>query len=91
MKRYDIPTPRVTIGLAALAMTALTFALTVIGPLGLSPAAPDGAMANAGNRTAPLSAGVTRIPLRIEVIAEREQSTADGAGWQPRARQRQAI
>ena len=74
MKRYKSKTPRMAIGLAAVAMTALTFGLSVVAPAQTA-AATHEAMMQAS--AAPIE--VVIAPGRIDVVAAREQRTDLGA------------
>ncbi|MEO8303141.1 MAG: hypothetical protein ABI724_03385 [Betaproteobacteria bacterium] len=76
MKRYKSKTPRMAIGLAAAAMTALTFGLSVVGPTQLSAATNEiGSLASeAPVAVAPIEVAI--LPAQIKVVAERDQRTA---------------
>lgn len=76
MKRYDFPTPRLALGLAAVALTALTLGTALFVPAALEPArdAPPlvaNAAADDSYRTE-----VVVTPTRIDVIAVRTSMTA---------------
>lgn len=78
MNHYQTSTPRAAIGLAAVAMTALTIGVAAVLPSkvpsgGRNPATP--AVANAAT-PAPIEVAIT--PARIDVIAERSPSVANG-------------
>ena len=71
MNRYSSNPPRALAALAALAMTALTFGLTVGAP-----ASVDHANLAAARKGSPAPIEVAIIPSRIEVIGVRAQSVA---------------
>ena len=90
MKRYKSKTPRMAIGLAAIAMTALTFGMSVVVPSQLSAATIEiGTLAMVAPLTvAPIEVAI--LPARIDVVAERDQRTAAvGAVRQPSAKKDQ--
>ena len=68
MKRYQVPVPHVLIGIAAMAMTAATFAMAVVVP----------ATSDCGGEFRTLAArGATAVeiqPGRIDVVAIRESA-----------------
>jgi hypothetical protein len=78
MKRYEPTLPRAAFGVAAAAMTALTMGLLVLGPAQLpsGTSRSDRVAAHRTDTPAPAErAGVevAREPLRIDVIAHRDQ------------------
>lgn len=90
MKRYKSKTPRMAIGLAAVAMTAMTFGVSVVVPAQLSAATEEiGNLAVAAPMTAaPIEVAIR--PARIDIVAERDQRTAAfGALRQPSAKKAQ--
>ena len=90
MKRYKSKTPRMAIGLAAAAMTALTFGLSVVVPTQLSGATNEiGSLALAAPMAvAPIEVAI--LPAQIKVVAARDQRTAAiGAVRQPSTRKGQ--
>ena len=72
MNRYQSNTPRALVALAAIAMTALTFGLTVGAPASVDHANP----ATIARKASPAPIEVAIIPSRIEVIGVRAQSVA---------------
>lgn len=76
MSRYEFPIRRAAFGAAAVAMTALTFALAVIMPA-MSSSGSQSVRAVAANRAdVPVVAEPAANPLRIDVYGTREQTTA---------------
>jgi len=80
MNRYQPSTPRVTFGIAAAAMTVITFALLVIVPTTMDSMGDEvGTVVAASTGAAPAKAEVALIPTRfhvINVIAIREPNTS---------------
>lgn len=69
MNRYQPPTPRTALGLAAVALTAVTLGVWVIAPAGSAPAnAPASPLVSAQPAMAPAD---TAEVTRIEVIGVR--------------------
>ena len=83
MKRYETSTPRVAFGIAAVAMTALTFGMSVVAPLGASSGSREIGTLAAGSAVAPAAIEVAITPARIDVVAEREQKTVFGVVRHP--------
>ena len=76
MNRYATPMPRMSFGLAAIALSAATFALTVMLPASLNSGRGDSASLAAANSAAPAAIEVSIIPARIVVTGECEQNMA---------------
>lgn len=74
MKRYEPTMPKTALIVAALAMSALTLAVSV-APARLD----EGTHAATAAVTPPAATEVTIIPARIEVVATREPQTMFGA------------
>jgi hypothetical protein len=76
MNRYTAPTPRPAFALAAVAMTALTFALFVVAPAKLHPGSGNAPASIALKSAAPDATQVLISPARIDVVGERGEKTA---------------
>jgi len=76
MNRYQAPMPRAAFVLAAVAMTALTFGMSVVVPSKLGSEAGARLPVAAAEATVRPPVEVAISPARIEVIAVREQTTA---------------
>jgi hypothetical protein len=77
MNRYQPSTPRVTFGIAAAAMTVITFALLVIVPTTMDSMGDEVGTVAASTVVKPTPAVVALSPTRfhvINVVAVREQS-----------------
>ena len=72
MKRYETPMSRMSFGLAAVALSAATFGLTVMLPTSLYSEHDRAALA--AKRAAPIEVSI--IPARIDVTGECEKSMA---------------
>jgi hypothetical protein len=70
MNRYQPSTFRPAFGVAAVALSAITFAFAVVLPVGLAAAYPGDASLAASTPAASLEALI--IPGRVDVIASRE-------------------
>lgn len=77
MNRYVIAIPRAAIGLAAAAMTALTFSIAVVVPAALTAAHVDESAPVASTERDPLA---TPAVLRVEVIGTPDRTTALSTG-----------
>ena len=73
MNRYEAPMPRVSFGLAAIALSVVTFAMTVMLPASLESARGGNAPLAAAK---PAAIEVSIIPARIVVTGECEQNMA---------------
>jgi hypothetical protein len=91
MKCYEFPISRTAAGVAAIAMTAVTFGLAVAVPLHLSSASPVAATRVAQGAGAPPATEVTVITTRIDAVADREPLRVVGADRRHAAGKRQAI
>ena len=89
MNRYQPSNHRPLIGIAAVAMSALTIAMAVVVPSGLAPAGREATTRVASKRAAPATE-VAISPARIEVIGLRGTNVADSPvrDAAPRPRQR---
>ena len=76
MNRYEFPIPHAAFGAAAIAMTAITLALSVVLPATLGSVGHEARAAAMAKVDAPVSAHGVTGPLRIEVFGTREQTTA---------------
>ena len=76
MNRYETPLPRMSFGLAAIALSVVTFAMTVMLPARLESARGDNAAAAAAKPATPAAIEVSIIPARIVVTGECEQNMA---------------
>lgn len=76
MNRYPPSNLRPLFGIAAIAMTALTVAVSVVAPAQHVPAAREAATLVATKRFAPATE-VAIIPARIDVIGLRDTNIAD--------------
>ena len=74
MNRYETSMPRMSFGLAAIALTAVTFALTVVLPTSLSAGRSDSASLAAAKPAAPIEVSI--IPGRIDVSGDCEENMA---------------
>ena len=74
MNRYEPGTPRTALGLAAIALTALTVGLLVVVPAKME-VSPD-ALTMARIRAAHPPIEVAITPARIEVVGERDREVA---------------
>ncbi len=75
MNRYEPSSPRAIIGIAAVAMAALTLGLSVL-PATLSSVEATARIESAARAVGPAATEVTLIPGRITVYGVREQKTA---------------
>jgi len=75
MNRYQPSSPRAIIGIAAVAMAALTLGLSVL-PATSSSFDPAARIESAARALGPVPTEVTLIPARITVHGVREQKTA---------------
>lgn len=76
MNRYETSMPRMSFGLAAIALSVVTLALTVMLPASLSPARNASTSLAAAKAGAPAAIEVAIIPARIVVTGECEQNMA---------------
>jgi hypothetical protein len=90
MNRYAVTIPRVTLVIAALAMTVLTFGAFVVAPAHEEAGALPAATVAHAAVDAPAPIEVAIIPARIDVVAEREPQTIFGAVRQFIARRAQS-
>ncbi|MEO8675705.1 MAG: hypothetical protein ABI569_09000 [Casimicrobiaceae bacterium] len=77
MNRYQPNRFNPMMGIAAVAMTALTFVLAVGVPSGLAAAGPDATSLAASLPVGTAATEVAIIPSRIEVIGSRDTTVAD--------------
>jgi len=76
MNRYQPPSHHPAFAVAALALTALTIALTVVVPANMAP----GARMSAITAAAPSATEVMISPACIDTVGVREASVASGEG-----------
>ena len=76
MNRYETPMPRMSFGLAAIALSVVTLGLTVMLPASLNSGRGDNAAVSAANSATPAAIEVSIIPARIDVTGECEQNMA---------------
>ena len=76
MNGYRAPTPRPVMVIAAIAMAAVTFGLFVVVPAQMAAGGARTPTSIASTKAVPAASEVAIIPLRIEVIGERESKTA---------------
>jgi hypothetical protein len=76
MNRYETPMPRMSFGLAAIALSVVTLGLTVMLPASLNSGRGDSAALAAAKPAAPAAIEVSIIPARIVVTADCEQNMA---------------
>ena len=76
MSRYETSMPRISFGLAAIAMSVITFALTVMLPAHLYSERINKDSATLAKSTAPKAIEVAIIPSRIDVTGQCEQAMA---------------
>ncbi|HET7033551.1 MAG TPA: hypothetical protein VFJ48_10535 [Casimicrobiaceae bacterium] len=76
MRSYETSMPRTSLGLAAIALSVITFALTVMLPAGFYSGRIDEASTTLAKSAAPEVIEVSIIPSRIEVTGQCEQSMA---------------
>ena len=76
MNRYETPMSRVSFGLAAIALSVVTFAMTVMLPASLESARGDNTPLAAAKPAAPAAIEVSIVPARIVVTGECEQNMA---------------
>lgn len=76
MNRYETSMPRMSFGLAAIALSVVTLGLTVMLPASLTSGRDDNPSLAASKATTPTAIEVSIIPARIVVTGECEQSMA---------------
>ena len=76
MNAYEPSTPRATLGLAAVAMAAITIAAMVVLPGRLDSVSPDLLALASAKAPAPAPIEVAITPARIDVYAVREPNVA---------------
>jgi hypothetical protein len=76
MNRYQPSTPRVALGIAALALTAVTMTLALFVPASMAPFAPEMGAVRTARAPAPPATEVLIIPARIDVIGVRKSKIA---------------
>ena len=85
MNRYEPGTPRTALGLAAIALTALTVGLLVVVPAKMD-VSPDALTLARLKAAPPIEVAIT--PARIEVIGVRDRAvaTAEDGAMPPKAK-----
>ena len=76
MSRYETSMPRLTLGVVAIALTGVTFALTVLLPASVYSERANDASTTLAKSAAPRVIEVAIIPSRIDVTAPCEQAMA---------------
>ena len=76
MSRYETSMPRLTVGLATIALTVVTFALTVMLPASLHSGGGNGESTTLAKSAAPKVIEVAIIPSRIDVTGQCVESMA---------------
>ena len=76
MRDYEPQMPRISLGLAAVALSAVTFGLMVMLPASLDAALGDGAPPALAKSAAPKAIEVAITPSRIDVTGQCEQAMA---------------
>ncbi len=76
MNRYETPMPRMSFGLAAIALSVVTLGLTVMLPASLNSGHGGNAPLAAAKPAAPAPIEVSIVPARIVVTGECEQNMA---------------
>jgi hypothetical protein len=76
MNRYETSMPRISLGLAAIALTVVTLGLTVLLPASLYSGRSDDVSLAAAKPAAPTAIEVSIVPSRIVVTGECEQAMA---------------
>jgi hypothetical protein len=76
MSRYETSMPRMSFGLAAIALSVVTLGLTVMLPASLNSGHGDTASLAAAKSAAPTAVEVSIVPARIVVTGECEQNMA---------------
>jgi hypothetical protein len=76
MSRYETSMPRISFGLAAIALSVITFALTVMLPAHLYSERINNESATLAKSAAPKAIEVAIIPSRIDVTGQCEQAMA---------------
>ena len=90
MNRYQPSTPRVTFGIAAAAMTVITFALLVLVPSTMDSTSDEVGTVAASTVVKPTPAVVALSPTRfhvINVVAVRERNTVPVRSVRPKGKQ----
>ena len=86
MRSYETSMPRTSFGLAAIALSVITFAMTVMLPAHFYSERSNEASATLAKSTAPEVIEVSIIPSRIEVTGQCEEAMA----YEPARRVRSA-
>jgi len=76
MSRYETSMPRISLGLAAIALSVVTFALTVVLPAHLESGRGNDPSVTMAQSAAPKVYEVAIIPSRIDVTAPCDQAMA---------------
>jgi hypothetical protein len=76
MSRYETSMSRLTLGLAAIALTVVTFALTVMLPASLHSGGGNGESTTLAKSAAPNVVEVAIVPSRIDVTGQCVESMA---------------
>ena len=76
MNHYKTSIPRTAVGVAAIAMAAITFGLFIVVPAQMAAGSAKNYPAMAMQTAAPVATEVAINPARIEVVGRREDRTA---------------
>jgi hypothetical protein len=90
MNRFQSSTPRVALGIAAVAMTVVTFGLLVIVPATIEFGTEDIRTQATAKLVTPAVTEVVTIPTRIDVLGVREMGLASEPVDNVRPRRKQA-
>lgn len=89
MKRYDFPTPRLALGVAAVALAALTLGASLVVPANLEASPGVQSLVADAAADAQYRTEVIVTPTRIDVIAVRTSTTA--TAHDARAKRKQHV
>ena len=79
MNRFQSSTPRAAFGIAAVAMTVVTFGLLIVVPATIDAGREDVRAQAAAKLVTPAATEVVTIPTRIDVLGVREMELASAA------------
>jgi hypothetical protein len=90
MNRFQSSTPRVALGIAAVAMTVVTFGLLVVVPATIDSGSEDVRTQAAAKLVTPAAAEVARVPTRIGVLGVRNMELTSAPVENVRSKRKQA-
>jgi hypothetical protein len=90
MNRFQSSTPRVALGIAAVAMTVVTFGLLVVVPATIDSGSEDVRTQAAAKLVTPAAAEVVMIPTRIDLLGVRKTEMASAPVDNVRPKRKQA-